>query len=760
MTIGQYLRPSRENLPVVEYVRPEVFERHREVGRGAGLPPRLRRAVRAVVVPRGGGARGRRRRRVRRAAVERRRDAGVTLAARRRSPGCCFALAFPPLGVGRCSCRSRSCRGWSRSRARRAGRARCCSGVALRPRLLVRVDPVDHLRRDALRRPERRHGRRLPRDPRARSSRSGRPSSPGAPSRRRRPDRRGAWPPFPLLWMATEHARSVRLRGLPLEPDGPRALPPPDLAADGVDLGRLRRRAAGRRPSRRCSRRAIASARASGRWLAAAARRSPPGSSAPSGWRAPRAGAAAELSRRAPPAQPDRGDAADARGAPSRPTRRCSPRRSAAARGPARAHRDSRSRRFPAYWDRSATLRQDLAAHRAQRVASILFNDVEELPDGRYYNVARLLARGGPRRSRPTGRSTSCRSASTCRCRASSSSCARISTAIGEFTRGGGADASLRSGALAIGIGICYEIIYPSLARREVGRRREPARDDLERLLVRPRGRAGAALRRRGRCGRSRTSGTCSARRSPGSRASSTRAGGSSPRRRPDERAIVTGDGVRLETGRPPGPAGATGSRALADVAGGRRASLRPRPLGPERRSPAATAGRRTHHDRTRRPHLRPARPPRSASPRFGAIFDLDAARSALDGAEGEGLRARTSGRGRRKRRTSSARPAGYEKKLETAERLDELTRRARHARRAAARGGAGRGRGPGGARAAPAPSPTSSSWPSRWARPRTRTTPGSRSTPAPAAPSRRTGRRCSCACTCASRRRAAGRPS
>jgi lipoic acid synthetase len=37
VTIGQYLRPSRENLPVVEYVRPEVFEQHREAGERMGF---------------------------------------------------------------------------------------------------------------------------------------------------------------------------------------------------------------------------------------------------------------------------------------------------------------------------------------------------------------------------------------------------------------------------------------------------------------------------------------------------------------------------------------------------------------------------------------------------------------------------------------------------------------------------------------------------------------------------------------------------
>ena len=37
VTIGQYLRPSPENLPVVEYVAPEVFDRYREFGEGLGF---------------------------------------------------------------------------------------------------------------------------------------------------------------------------------------------------------------------------------------------------------------------------------------------------------------------------------------------------------------------------------------------------------------------------------------------------------------------------------------------------------------------------------------------------------------------------------------------------------------------------------------------------------------------------------------------------------------------------------------------------
>jgi lipoic acid synthetase len=37
VTIGQYLRPSRENLPVVEYVSPSVFERYRCAGAEMGF---------------------------------------------------------------------------------------------------------------------------------------------------------------------------------------------------------------------------------------------------------------------------------------------------------------------------------------------------------------------------------------------------------------------------------------------------------------------------------------------------------------------------------------------------------------------------------------------------------------------------------------------------------------------------------------------------------------------------------------------------
>jgi lipoic acid synthetase len=37
VTIGQYLRPSRENLPVEEYAHPDVFEDHRKFGERLGF---------------------------------------------------------------------------------------------------------------------------------------------------------------------------------------------------------------------------------------------------------------------------------------------------------------------------------------------------------------------------------------------------------------------------------------------------------------------------------------------------------------------------------------------------------------------------------------------------------------------------------------------------------------------------------------------------------------------------------------------------
>jgi lipoic acid synthetase len=37
LTLGQYLRPSPQHLPVVEYIHPEVFERHKELAYAKGF---------------------------------------------------------------------------------------------------------------------------------------------------------------------------------------------------------------------------------------------------------------------------------------------------------------------------------------------------------------------------------------------------------------------------------------------------------------------------------------------------------------------------------------------------------------------------------------------------------------------------------------------------------------------------------------------------------------------------------------------------
>lgn len=119
---------------------------------------------------------------------------------------------------------------------------------------------------------------------------------------------------------------------------------------------------------------------------------------------------------------------------------------------------------LPIYWNRSERLRQDLASI-AHGGSSILFNDVEEAADGRYYNVARLLTRGGlagaPYRKVhlvPFGEYVPLPKLFFF--------VRQISNDIGEFSAAA-EPAVIRSGSLALGVGICYEITYPALSRRE-----------------------------------------------------------------------------------------------------------------------------------------------------------------------------------------------------------------------------------------------------------------------------------------------------
>jgi apolipoprotein N-acyltransferase len=119
------------------------------------------------------------------------------------------------------------------------------------------------------------------------------------------------------------------------------------------------------------------------------------------------------------------------------------------------------------YWDRSFALRQDLASIARSGPTSILFNDVDEDADGRaYYNAARLLSprgiAGEPYRKVhlvPFGEYVPLPKLFFF--------VRQISQAVGEFSAAS-EPTVIRSGRLAIGVGICYEIIYPSLAREEV----------------------------------------------------------------------------------------------------------------------------------------------------------------------------------------------------------------------------------------------------------------------------------------------------
>jgi len=118
---------------------------------------------------------------------------------------------------------------------------------------------------------------------------------------------------------------------------------------------------------------------------------------------------------------------------------------------------------FPLYWDRSQRLRQDLASI-SMKGPSVLFNDIAEDGD-RFYNAARLLTprglAGAPYRKVhlvPFGEYVPLpRLFFFVR---------QISTEIGTFSAAEEPEI-VRSGPLAIGVGICYEILYPSLSRRE-----------------------------------------------------------------------------------------------------------------------------------------------------------------------------------------------------------------------------------------------------------------------------------------------------
>lgn len=119
---------------------------------------------------------------------------------------------------------------------------------------------------------------------------------------------------------------------------------------------------------------------------------------------------------------------------------------------------------LPAYWETSPTLRRDLSE--IARTSKVLFNDVVQEPDGRYYNAARLLGPDGPigepyRKVHlvPFGEYVPLpRLFFFVR---------QISAEIGEFSAAA-APSTLGPEGERLGMGVCYEILYASLAREEV----------------------------------------------------------------------------------------------------------------------------------------------------------------------------------------------------------------------------------------------------------------------------------------------------
>jgi apolipoprotein N-acyltransferase len=123
---------------------------------------------------------------------------------------------------------------------------------------------------------------------------------------------------------------------------------------------------------------------------------------------------------------------------------------------------------FPTYWQRSETMRRDLTGIARDSGGVVLFNDVEEERDGRYYNVARLAGAGGlvgePYRKVhlvPFGEYVPLPKVFFF--------ARQVSTEIGAFSAAE-RPVPLVADPISIGVGICYEILYPSLAREEVAR--------------------------------------------------------------------------------------------------------------------------------------------------------------------------------------------------------------------------------------------------------------------------------------------------
>jgi apolipoprotein N-acyltransferase len=120
---------------------------------------------------------------------------------------------------------------------------------------------------------------------------------------------------------------------------------------------------------------------------------------------------------------------------------------------------------LPVTWQRSARLRADLREVASACDCAILFNDVDEEPDGRYYNAARVVGPDGaaslPYRKVhlvPFGEYVPLKSLF--------SFARSLTREVGGFSAGS-KPTLLRARGIPIGPAVCYEVVYPSLMRRE-----------------------------------------------------------------------------------------------------------------------------------------------------------------------------------------------------------------------------------------------------------------------------------------------------
>ncbi len=384
------------------------------------------------------------------------------------------------------------------------------------------------------------------------------PGSAGAP--RRLPGALGGDGARPIL----------RVQGLSLEPDGPRALPGAPLAAVGVGLGRLRTRPGrrrGRGAARPGDRRAASPA---GRWRPRCSSRFS-ASSGRSAWRVPcRRKASRSRSRCCSPTSPKR-CARRSGDAPGPTPSLIAQARAAAETGPDLIAIPESS--LPATWQGSERIRRDLSSIAALGPL-VLFNDLDEEADDRYYNAARLLdARRPGGAAVPQGPPRSVR-----RVRPPAEALLLRAPRFDGHRRihaGAGADARPVAGRSSSGSASATRSSTPGSPPR--GRATAPTCSRPSRTTpgtAAPERRSSTSRARR--CARSRTIAISSARRSPGSPASSDPRGRILAESRPDEKATVTGTVRRVSSTDGLDPVG------LLDPAGRDsrrtgRANLRPR---------------------------------------------------------------------------------------------------------------------------------------------------------------------------------------